>query len=75
MYLAGGRPIAQMGLTVMATEAVAVQTFKTQEQVSAQHKNVANRQKGKIVLSGITMNGDTGQLNALLDAAVKNLSP
>ena len=74
MYLAGGRPIAQLGLTVAANEAVAAQSFKAQQQAAARHKNVGNRQKGNIILSGITMNGDTQQLNRLLDAAAKNLS-
>ena len=73
MYMAGRRPIAQLGLTVAANEAVASQQFKMQQQVSAQHKNVGNRQKGNILISGITMNGNTQQLNLLLDAAAKNL--
>ncbi len=71
---AGGRPIAQLGLTVAENEAVAAQLFKAREQAGARHKNVANRQKGKIVLSGISMNGDAQQLNRLLDAAAKNLA-
>ncbi len=75
MYMVAGKPVAQIGLTIMESEAVAVQSFKTQQLASAQHKNVASRQKGNIVLSGITMNGDSAQLNALLDAAVKNLAP
>jgi hypothetical protein len=73
MYLSGGRPIIQLGLTVAANEAVATQTFKAQQQATARHKNVANRQKGNIILSAITMNGDTQLLNRLLDAALKNL--
>ena len=73
VYQAAGRAIAQLGITVMESEAVAVQNFKTQEQVSAQHKNVGNRQKGNVVISGITMNGDTKQLNELLNAAARNL--
>jgi len=73
MYLAAGRPILQLGLTVMQTEAVAQTTFKTQQQAAATHKNVGSRQKGNVVLSAISMNGDASMLNALLDAAVKNL--
>ena len=73
MYLSGRRPIVQLGLTVAASEAVATQLFKAQAQAAARHKNVANRQKGNIILSGITMDGDTQQLNRLLDAAAKNL--
>jgi hypothetical protein len=73
MYLSGRRPILQLGLTVMATEAVAQTSFKNQQQGAATHKNVGSRQKGNVVLSAITMNGDTSMLNALLDAAAKNL--
>lgn len=73
MYLSGGRPIVQLGLTVAASEAVATQIFKAQEQATVRHKNVGNRQKGNIILSGITMDGDTQQLKRLLDAAAKNL--
>ncbi|MDP9105241.1 MAG: hypothetical protein M3N49_04830 [Candidatus Eremiobacteraeota bacterium] len=73
MYLSGGRPIVQLGLTVAANEAVAAQVLKQQQQAAARHKNVGNRQKGNIILSGITMSGDTQQLNRLLDAASKNL--
>jgi hypothetical protein len=73
VYLAGHAPIAQLGLTIAATEAVAVQMLKMQQQAGVDTKNVANRQKGKIVVSGITMNGNMKQLVALLDAAVKNL--
>jgi hypothetical protein len=73
MYLSAGRPILQLGLTVMETEAVAQTTFKTQQQAAATHKNVGSRQKGNVVLSAIAMNGDAGMLNALLDAAAKNL--
>lgn len=74
VYSAGGRPIAQLGVIVAANEAVASQQFKMQQQASAGHKNVAIRQKGNILISGITMNGNTQQLNLLLDAATKNLS-
>jgi hypothetical protein len=73
MYLAAGRPILQLGLTVLPTEAVAQTNFKAQQQGAARHKNVGNRQKGNVVLSAIAMNGDAGMLNALLDAAVKSL--
>ena len=73
IYSAAGRPIAQLALTVAANEAVASQQFKMQQQVAAQHRNVANRQKGNILISGITMNGDTQLLNRLVDAATKNL--
>ena len=73
MYSSAGRPILQLGLTVMETEAVAQTTFKTQQQAAATHKNVGSRQKGNVVLSAIAMNGDAGMLNALLDAAAKNL--
>jgi hypothetical protein len=73
VYRAGHAPVAQLGLTIAATEAVAVQMLKMQQQSGADTKNVANRQKGKIVVSGITMNGNMKQLAALLDAAVKNL--
>jgi hypothetical protein len=72
-YRTGQAPIAQLGLTVTATEAVARQMLAMQQQAGADTKNVANRQKGKIVVSGITMNGNMKQLAALLDAAVKNL--
>jgi hypothetical protein len=73
IYSAAGGPVAQLGLTVAATAAVASQLFKAQQQVSAEHKNVANRQKGNILISGITMNGDVQLLNRLVDAATKNL--
>ena len=73
MYLSGDQPIVQLGLTVAANEAVAAQSFRAQQQGAAGHKNVASRQKGNIILSGITMDGDTRQLNRLLDAAAKNL--
>jgi hypothetical protein len=73
MYLSAGRPILQLGLSVMETEAVAQTTFKAQQQAAATHKNVGSRQKGNVVLSAIAMNGDAGMLNALLDAAAKNL--
>jgi hypothetical protein len=73
LYMVGQRPIVQLGLTVMETEAVAVQNFKMQQQVASTHKNVANRQKGNVVLSAITMNGDSSKLSAMLDAAAKNL--
>lgn len=74
-YSAGGRPIAQLGIIVTATEAVASQQFKAQQQAATRHKNVAIRQKGATLISGITMNGDTQQLNLLLDAATKNVAP
>jgi hypothetical protein len=73
MYLSGGRPILQLGLNVMETEGVARTVFKMQQQAAAEHKNVGSRQKGNVVLSAITMNGDVGMLNALLNAAVKSL--
>ncbi len=73
MYLSGGRPIVQLGLTIAASDAVAAQVFKAQEQAAVRHKNVGNRHKGNIILSGITMDGDTQQLKRLLDAAAKNL--
>jgi hypothetical protein len=73
MYMVGQRPIVQLGLTVMETEAVAAQNFKIQQKAAAAHKNVANRQKGNVVLSAITMNGDASKLNGLLDAAADNL--
>ena len=73
MYMAGGRPIVQLGLQVMQTEAVATQVFRLAQQGSSAHKNTANRQKGNTVLSAITMNGDSSKLNGLLDAAAKNL--
>jgi hypothetical protein len=73
MYLSAGRPILQLGLTVMETEAVAQTNFKAQQQAAATHKNVGSRQKGNVVLSAIAMNRDAGMLNALLDAAAKNL--
>jgi hypothetical protein len=72
-YSSAGRPILQLALTVMATEAVAQTSFKNQQQAAATHKNVGSRQKGNVILSAITMNGDGGMLNALLDAAAKNL--
>ncbi len=73
MYLAGGRPIAQLGLTVAANDTIAARLFKARQLGSAGHRNVGDRQKGNILISGITMNGDTQQLNRLLDAAAKNL--
>ena len=73
MYLSGGRPIAQLGLTIAANEAIATQLFKAQQQATVRHTNVSNRQKGNILLSGITMNGNTQQLKQLLDAAAKHL--
>ncbi len=73
LYRAGARMIAQFGLTVAENEAVATQIFKQQQQAAVRHTNIANRQKGNIVLSGITMNGDAQLLNRLLDAAAKNL--
>ncbi len=75
MYLVAGRPVAQLGLTIMESDAVAQQTVMTQQRAASRHKNVANRQKANIVLSGITMNGNVAQLNALLDAAANNLTP
>jgi hypothetical protein len=47
-YAAGGRPIVQVALTVMPTEAVAAQNFKMQQQTSSRHSNVASRQKGNM---------------------------
>jgi hypothetical protein len=72
-YTAGGRRIVQVALTVMQTEAVAARIYKQQQQASSRHPNVAARQKGNVVLSAITMNGDGSKLGALLDAAAKNL--
>jgi hypothetical protein len=74
VYMTGGRPIVQLGLTVMASDAVAEQMFKIQQQTSSQHPNVASRRKGNIVLSAITIHfTDARKLGALLDAAAKNL--
>jgi hypothetical protein len=72
-YAAAGRPVVQVALTVMETEAVAVRNYAMQQRTISQHPNVAGRQKGNIVLSAISMNGDNSRLNALLDAAAKNL--
>jgi hypothetical protein len=72
-YTAGGRKIVQVALTVMQTEAVAARQFQMQQQTASRHPNAVARQKGNIVLSAITMNGDNSKLGALLDAAAKNL--
>jgi hypothetical protein len=69
-----GRPFFQLGLVVMETAAVAAQNVKMEQQTSSKHHNVGSRQKGNIVLSGITMGGDPSKGDALLDAAVRNLS-
>ena len=73
VYMTGGRPIVQLGLTVMGSDAGAEMMFKMQQESSAAHPNTAGRRKGKILLSAITMNHDNSKLGALLDAAVKNL--
>jgi hypothetical protein len=73
MYGAG-RPILQLGVVPMATEAVAAQNVKIQELHAAEHRQVVSKQKGNVVLTAISMNGDTTKLAALLDAAAKNLT-
>ena len=73
VYMTGGRPIVQLGLTVMGSDAGAEMMFKMQQETNAGHPNLAGRRKGKILLSAITMNHDNSKLRALLNAAVKNL--
>jgi hypothetical protein len=72
-YTAGSERIVQVALTNMQTEAVATKIYKIKQQSSSQHPGMVSRQKGKIILSAVAMNGDNSKLNALLDAAAKNL--
>jgi hypothetical protein len=74
MYEAG-RPFFQLALVVMETADVAQRNIRAQQQASSSHRNVASRQKGNIVLSGISMGGDVGKTDALLDAALEKLAP
>ena len=71
---AAGRPFFQLGISVMENEAVAKRNVSLEQQAGSAHRNVRSRQKGNLVLSGITMSGDAGKMDALLDAAVKNLA-
>ena len=64
MYSAG-RPILQFAGTVD----LATQNFKS----LGTNKKTAARQKGAVIVSAITMNGDASKLSALLDAAMRNL--
>lgn len=73
MYISGRRPIMQLALTVAESQPVAQTMFKLHQHAEAGHKNIGSRQKGNIVLSAIAMNGDGSMLDALLDAAAKNL--
>lgn len=74
MYIAGGHPIVQFGLTTLATDAIAEQMLKAQQQSGDQHQNLAGRRKGNVVLSAITIHfTDARKLAAFLDAAAKNL--
>jgi hypothetical protein len=73
MYLSGGRPVIQLGLTDMGSAATAAEIFKGQQQAAAAHPRTANRLKGSIVLSAFAHSSDKATMNALLDAAVKNL--
>ena len=73
MYMVGGRPVMQLAITVMQSEGVAQVNYRNQQHAAATHKNVGSRQKGNLVLSAITMNGDVSKMNALLDVAVKSI--
>ena len=68
MYSAG-RPVLQFSFTTYDTVDLATKNFKA---LGTGTKLVA-RQKGAIIVSAITMNGDTSKLGALLDAAMQNL--
>lgn len=70
-YMAGGHPIFQLGVSVMQTEAIAARLFNVQKH--GDHKEIVFRQKGNTVVSAITTNDDPSKLNALIDAAMKNL--
>jgi hypothetical protein len=69
-----GRPILQLGVVFMSSEAAAAQNVKVQDLHAAEHRQVAVKQKGNAVLTAIAMNGDTTKLATLLDAAAKNLT-
>jgi hypothetical protein len=74
VYSAGGHPIVQLGLTVMASDASAAEMFKMAQDAHSGRANLAGRRKGNIILSGIAVNhAQAAKLGALLDAAVKNL--
>jgi hypothetical protein len=73
VYSSGGEAIMQMGVTVMETAAIAKMNFKMYQQPGVTSKDTGNRQKRNYLISAITMNGDRSKLDALLDAAVKNL--
>jgi len=69
MYSAAGRPVLQFSFTRYDTVDLATKNFKA---LGMGTKLVA-RQKGAVIVSAITMNGDTSRLGALLDAAMQNL--
>jgi hypothetical protein len=69
MYSAAGRPVLQLSVTTYDTVDLATKNFKA---LGMGTKLVA-RQKGAVIVSAITMNGDTSRLGALLDAAMHNL--
>ena len=68
MYSAG-RPILQFSVTTYDTVDLATKNFKA----LGTSKKTTARQKGAVILSAITMNGDASKLDALLDAAMRNL--
>lgn len=72
VYMAGGEPIVQLAITVAQSEGAAQALYRAQQRGTATEKNAGNRQKRNLVLSAITMSGDSSRLNALVDLAVKS---
>jgi uncharacterized membrane protein len=73
VYSSGGTALMQLAVTVMQSEGIAKANFKMSQEAGVANKDTGNRQKRNYVLSAITMNDDRSKLDALLDAAVKNI--